>query len=341
MPAHGTVSNSFMNRVVRAAVELGASKPKIMQKIGIDNARLHNPLSRMSGAVLLRLIDHVAHDLNDPAVALRIGLSSGPRSFSDPGYATRFLPNLAETLSANIDLQGARQKMASTSFTQDSAASVMTWTLHGEDPEFIAGLVELSLSGFMRIARDALNEPMQITRVEFAHGPRCDQSIYENIFGCPVHFRAERSAAWLNPKQLSRPSPYANATLQAAATARYEQPLQWMAAGKHVSAHTYLYLLIELDKTPLKLDRIAAAFGMTERTLRRKLVEEGNPFRELLDTVRKDMWMLYDMEGRRSLTDIAQMLGYGELSALTRSHKRWHGFAPTKRSEENGGRSKD
>ncbi len=319
-----------MNRIVRAAIELGASRPVLLQKIGIDDARLRNPLSRMSGAVFHRMLDMLERDLGDPAIALRLGQKSGPRSFSDPGYATRFLPNLAATLSANIDLQAARQKVATTRFDQNPQAPVMTWALHGDDPNLVAGLVELSLSGFMRIARDALNEPMKIDRIEFAHRPRCVISVYEKLFDCPVSFNAKKTSAWLTAQQLFRPSNYANPALQHAATARYEQPMEWMAQGKHVSAHTYLYLLIQLDKTPLKLERIAAAFAMTERTLRRKLVEEGNPFRELLDMVRKDMWTLYEMEGRRSLSEIAPLLGYSELSAFTRSHTRWYGAAPTK-----------
>jgi AraC-like DNA-binding protein len=322
-PSPGTIATSFMNRIVRAAVELDAIRPRLLQQIGIDEARLHNPLSRMSGVVLLRLLDHLVRDLGDPAIALKIGHSSGPRSLSDPGYATRFLPNLAATLSANVDLQAARQKMATTFFDQSAKPPVMTWTLHGEDPDAVASLVELSLSGFMRIARDALNEPMQVRRIEFAHAPRCDVSIYEEIFGCPVSFHAEKTAAWLTARQLFRPSNYANPALQIAANARYQQPMEWMAQGKRVSAHTYLYLLIELDKTPLKLDRIAASFGMTERTLRRKLVAEGNPFRELLDMVREDMWRLYELEGNRTLSQTSVLLGYSELSAFSRSRKRW------------------
>jgi AraC-like DNA-binding protein len=319
-----------MKRIVRAALELGASKPKIMTQIGIDDAGLRSPLGRMSGVVLLRMLDQLARDLGDPAVALKIGQNSGPRSLSDPGYATRFLPNLAATLSANIELQSARQTMATTSFDQSAKPPVMSWSLNGSDPDIVAGLLELSVSAFMRIARDALNEPMDIRRIEFAHSPRFDVSLYENIFNCPVTFNTERSAAWLTARQLFRPSPFANAPLQMAAYARYEQPRQWILDGKSVSAHTYLYLLMELDKSPLKLDRIATAFGMTERTLRRKLVEEGHPFRDLLDRVREDMWMLYDMEGNRSLGEIAILLGYSELSAFTRSRKRWLGSTLTR-----------
>ena len=75
---------------------------------------------------------------------------------------------------------------------------------------------------------------------------------------------------------------------------------------------------------------MAASFGMTERSLRRKLVNEGQPFRKLLDHVRRDLCTLYFLEDKRSLGEIALLLGYGELSAFTRAYKRWYNVAPSK-----------
>jgi len=51
-------------------------------------------------------------------------------------------------------------------------------------------------------------------------------------------------------------------------------------------AVSYFYLASELDKSPPTLDRMAASFGMSARTLRRRLFEEGMSFRDLLDRVR-------------------------------------------------------
>jgi AraC-like DNA-binding protein len=76
---------------------------------------------------------------------------------------------------------------------------------------------------------------------------------------------------------------------------------------------------------------MAASFGMSERTLRRKLVEEGMSFRDLLDKVRKDMCKLYFMEDTRPLGEIALLLGYSDLSAFTRAHKKWTGNPPSRR----------
>jgi AraC-like DNA-binding protein len=63
--------------------------------------------------------------------------------------------------------------------------------------------------------------------------------------------------------------------------------------------------------------------------LRRRLVEEGHPFRDLLERVRRDMCDLYRLENRRSMSEIAELLGYAELSAFTRAHRLWYGKPPT------------
>jgi AraC-like DNA-binding protein len=76
---------------------------------------------------------------------------------------------------------------------------------------------------------------------------------------------------------------------------------------------------------------MAASFGMSERTLRRKLVAEGMSFRDVLHLVRKDMCKLYLMEDTRSLGEIALLLGYSDLSAFTRAYKNWTGTPPSRR----------
>jgi AraC-like DNA-binding protein len=69
---------------------------------------------------------------------------------------------------------------------------------------------------------------------------------------------------------------------------------------------------------------------MTERTLRRHLVDEGHPFRTLLDDLRKSMCELYRLENKRSLGEVAELLGYGELSAFSRAYRRWFGEPPSR-----------
>lgn len=204
----------------------------------------------------------------------------------------------------------------------------MFWKLPFGTSHMLAASIEFSVAAYARATRSTLGEPINIRRIAFEHPARFAVSEYEAAFECAVSFSAPETRLDLDAEQLFRPSPSANPDLLAETVKRYSQPGIWMNKNKPHTAHSYFYLSNELNKSPLKLGRMAAAFGLTERTLRRRLVEEGHPFRELLDHVRKDLCALYLMEATRPLGEVAELLGYSELSAFSRSYRRWYGTAP-------------
>ena len=75
-------------------------------------------------------------------------------------------------------------------------------------------------------------------------------------------------------------------------------------------------------------EAVAVSMGLGERTLQRKLSLEGTSFRELLEQVRSTLAINYMREPQFRLTDIAEMLGYSDLSVFSRSFKRWFGISP-------------
>ncbi|MCO8146129.1 helix-turn-helix transcriptional regulator [Rhodovulum tesquicola] len=81
------------------------------------------------------------------------------------------------------------------------------------------------------------------------------------------------------------------------------------------------------EDTP-KVERIAAAAGLSVRTLQRRLGAEGTTFSRLLDSVRRDLALADFDAGGRSSGAIAAQLGYGQQSSLTRAVRRWTGTLP-------------
>jgi len=336
------MSANLLVSVLRAAVDEGANRASLLDTVGINGVRLRNPLNRFSSQIALRLFTALERHFADPAIALRIGEKAVMQNFSDFGYATRLLPNLATVIEANIEMQALRQTMFRTEFDASAKPPILRWAVHSFLAEAYAPAIEFSAANFAWLSRQILGEPPLLRRVDFQHAARFDPSRYEKTFGCPVYFSMPESRMEMASRQIFRPSPHANAPLLEAAAVRFRQPASWLAEGLYHTGHSYFYLSNELDKSPPTLDRMASSFGMTERSLRRKLVEEGYPFRLLLDRVRKDLCLLYQIEDKRSLSEIALLLGYSDLSAFSRSYKRWHGIAPSNRlSGKNGGRSKD
>jgi AraC-like DNA-binding protein len=72
----------------------------------------------------------------------------------------------------------------------------------------------------------------------------------------------------------------------------------------------------------------ASRLHMTPSTLRRRLQDEGQSFREIKDQVRRDMAIDYLSCTDHSVTAIASDLGFSEASAFHRAFKKWTGTNP-------------
>ena len=73
---------------------------------------------------------------------------------------------------------------------------------------------------------------------------------------------------------------------------------------------------------------LLAALGMSERTLARKLADEGLNFTEILQQLRRDLAVRYLDDRKLHVSKIAWLLGFHEVSAFTHAFKRWTGKTP-------------
>ena len=67
---------------------------------------------------------------------------------------------------------------------------------------------------------------------------------------------------------------------------------------------------------------------MSERTLARKLSEEGLNFTEILQHMRRDLAVRYLDDRNLHVSKIAWLLGFYDVSAFTHAFKRWTGKTP-------------
>lgn len=67
---------------------------------------------------------------------------------------------------------------------------------------------------------------------------------------------------------------------------------------------------------------------MSERTLQRRLKDEGVRFEQILEETRRELALLYLDEKRLAIYEVAFLLGYSEPSAFFRAFRRWTGRTP-------------
>jgi AraC-like DNA-binding protein len=73
---------------------------------------------------------------------------------------------------------------------------------------------------------------------------------------------------------------------------------------------------------------IAKRLGLSQRTAARRLSSEGWSFSKVLEDLRSDLARQYLLDPDLSISRIAWLLGYQEVSAFTHAFKRWTGKTP-------------
>ncbi len=81
--------------------------------------------------------------------------------------------------------------------------------------------------------------------------------------------------------------------------------------------------LVQVD-----IDTLAREVGMKKRTLQRHLDEQGTSFRALKEGLLKETVLELLVVRKRSISEIAESLGYADVSTFHRAFKAWFGVTP-------------
>jgi AraC-like DNA-binding protein len=88
-------------------------------------------------------------------------------------------------------------------------------------------------------------------------------------------------------------------------------------------------LLAARDGVLRSLDEVARDLGMSARTLRRRLSDEGSTYALLLNDQRKESSMAMLRSRDMTVDDVAARLGYSNAANFTRAFRQWTGMTPT------------
>ena len=77
-----------------------------------------------------------------------------------------------------------------------------------------------------------------------------------------------------------------------------------------------------------RADEVARRLGLSQRSLARRLAQEGLTFSGVVEDLRRDLAKQYLADPGLPVSEVAWLLGYREGSALTHAFKRWTGTTP-------------
>ena len=188
----------------------------------------------------------------------------------------------------------------------------------------IPGMPQLqdgAMATFLNILREMLGADWRPTAVNMMRPEPRDPSFHTQFFGVDCRFNAPRSELVFPASTLDFRLKYPAAKGADLAQA----PLDDRGWSTYVQRLAYR-LLLQGECSQL---RVAAALGVSSRTLVRKLGISGVSFQQLLEGVRFSASRTMLRETNMAFAEIATALGYIEASSFTRAFQRWSGMSPS------------
>jgi AraC-like DNA-binding protein len=193
-------------------------------------------------------------------------------------------------------------------------------------PALTRFLIERDLAAIYTVLTDMLDERVPVLGAALAFDDPADGG-YRDALGVEPTFGAAATVVRFPADRLDDPLPQANAVT----VALCEQQCRELVAQRRARtgmAHQVREQLVSVSGPPKSIEDVAAALAMSQRTLRRRLTEEGTSYRALLDEVRDTLAQELLATRALSVDDVAVRLGYAEASSFIAAFKRWHGVTP-------------
>ena len=194
--------------------------------------------------------------------------------------------------------------------------------------------VELAMTLMAKIIRDISSRQLNPESVEFAHSRPVYYKILQAHFACEVRFDRGFNRLQYPANILELPTTNPEPSLLEALKFFLADRLKLRSDDGDLLDKVNHLIATSLGEGVPEIGSVASALGLSRRTLQRRLAESGAVFSDMIDAVRREIALDYVLYSDHSLTDIALMLSYQELSSFSRAFRRWTDSSPQQLREQ-------
>ncbi|MBS1727401.1 MAG: AraC family transcriptional regulator ligand-binding domain-containing protein [Armatimonadetes bacterium] len=186
---------------------------------------------------------------------------------------------------------------------------------------------DITFATLVELGRRGTRQRICPVRIELAR-PIAEPYQYESYFGCPVHFAAKRNELVLKSSDLDRPFPGHNPEILAILTPALASALEELQPARSVSEQVKTVLKRHLASGRPEIAQVADELGTSDRTLQRRIKEDGTSFRNLLAAARRELGHQLLSDPAIQYDEVAFMLGFQDTSSFHRAFREWEGMTP-------------
>lgn len=308
--------------------DFGLHPGHVLRRAGLPEDLLVRQGQVLSTEEYFRFWRALEIESNDPMFPLRIVETVTAESFSPPLFAALCSANLVQAvqrlsrykeLVAPMSLDVATGKAGELSITP-------RWLSAGLEVPY--SLVVAEIAFFVRLVRIATRESVKALRVTLPQRPPGAYARrYEVFFGAPVQQGTSPVIAFA-AEDAFRPFLTANEGMWRVFEPDLRRRLGELDATASTAERVRAVLLELLPSNTATIEKTAERLGLSKRTLQRRLEDEGENFRALVNGTREDLARHYLGNTSMSGGEIAFLLGFEDPNSFYRAFHDWTGQTP-------------
>jgi AraC-like DNA-binding protein len=322
-----TVAAGMVSRALDVGVRNGLDRDRLLEQSGIDGEVLQDRDNRVPMEAVIRLWQILTLRLPDKVLALEWLAAFQPADIGVLGYMVAQVANVGEALEAVVRYVHLINQGTTATLERSPSMARMTYSFI---PPLLASqhVPETALAVQVSFLR-AMVEPGFIpSGVYLPHRRTQRTPALEQFFGTKVSHGQPQVALEFPVAFLEQPIAGADPTLAGYLRRQADQMLARMDASRSVSQETARRLAERLSSGEPSQASIAKQMGMSERTLQRRLADEGTTFNKLLEEARRSVALGYLADRNLAAYEVSFLLGYAEPATFFRAFKRWTGQTP-------------
>lgn len=313
--------------IARTLDSVGVPHSTVFADLGIDEQRLKDGSSRYSQEQVSSLWHASVKATGDPYFGLKVASNIRPSSFHVVGYSMSCSATLGDALRRFAHYAKLISSSATVELDEldDHAKLSFVFETGGLPPTDQA--LDTVLAGIVCFSSWLVGSPVYPVEVRFQHSCLSNSEEYTKLLKCPVTFDHSEDSVIFSVADIDRNILSADEHLASILDSMAINQLAELSGRFSRKVRECLQKQFALGE--ISKGRTAALMHMTERTLLRRLKDEGTTFQEVLDCLREEL--ACDQLRRSDITvqDVSTMLGFSDASTFSRAFKRWTGRRPS------------
>jgi AraC-like DNA-binding protein len=322
--ASGTLTRLAYARAEAAGINLNA----ILKATNMARPQIEDPSVRLMVRDQITFLNLIARELDDDLLGFHLALAPDLRETGWLYYVLASSDTMNEAIQQGVRYTSIVNEGVSLRYIHGSEV-VLKVQYVGVSRHVDRQQIEAFMTLLVRTCRQLTGLPLKPERVQFMHRREAAAPELVNFFGSKVAFGADADEVVFPSTLKNKPVVSADPYLHKLLTAYCEEALSRRGArGGSFRSSVENAIAPLLPHGRAQMDEIARCLGVSRRTFARRLSSEGLTFSEVLGELRADLAKRHLADKNLSISEIAWLLGYGEVSAFTHAFKRWTGKSP-------------